>query len=343
MSAYKSLFSVPLDILVLMGGPSSERQVSLVSGEAVAGVLEECGHRVRRKDISPEDLSAFEGPRPDAVFIALHGAFGEDGQVQRLCEQRGLPYVGSSPKASATAMDKAATKAAYRSGGLSTPDWAVLSTSDTPRQRKEALARIGLPCALKPVDGGSSVDVSLVKTAAARDAAIESLLGKYGKGLIEPLVCGREMTVGVLGDQSLPPLEIRPKRDFYDYTAKYINDDTEYVFEHGMEASTVEALKAGALSAHRVLGCRDMSRSDFIVDGNGVCWLLETNTIPGFTGHSLLPKSAARIGIPMPRLCEMLVKMALDRKAPAPAHLACPAGQKPAACSTAESKVAARR
>lgn len=315
MIASKSIFDRSLEILVLMGGPSTERSVSLVSGESVAGMLESCGHHVRRKDISPEDLSAFEGPTPDVVFIALHGAYGEDGQVQRLCEQRGLPYVGSGPKASALAMDKAAAKAAYRAGGLSTPDWAVLSADDTPAKQKEALARIGLPCAIKPVDGGSSVDVSLVKTAAARKAAIDSLLGRYGRGLMEPLVRGRELTVGVLGEQALPPLEIRPKHGFYDYTAKYINDDTEYVFEHGLDAMTVEALKAGALAAHRVLGCRDMSRSDFILDGEGVAWLLETNTIPGFTSHSLLPKSAARIGIPMPHLCEMLVKMALDRGA----------------------------
>jgi D-alanine-D-alanine ligase len=324
MIASKSIFDKALDILVLMGGPSTEREVSLVSGRAVADVLEACGHRVRRKDISPEDLSAFEGPRPDVVFIAMHGAFGEDGQVQRLCEQRGLPYVGSAPKASATAMDKAAAKAAYRSGGLNTPDWAVLTGGDTPARRKEALARIGLPCALKPVDGGSSVDVSLVTTATARKAAIELLLGKYGKALLEPLIRGRELTVGVLGEQALPPVEIRPKGDFYDYAAKYINDDTEYLFEYGLDAATVQRLQAAALGAHRVLGCRDLSRSDFILDGAGAAWLLETNTIPGFTSHSLLPKSAARIGIPMPRLCEMLVKMALDRGCAQPVWLACP-------------------
>jgi D-alanine-D-alanine ligase len=317
MIASKGIIDRPLDILVLMGGPSSERAVSLVSGETVAGVLESCGHHVRRKDISPEDLSAFEGPAPDVVFIALHGAYGEDGQVQRLCEQRGLPYVGSGVRASATAMDKAAAKAVYRAGGLMTPDWAVLSSNDPPTQQNKSLARIGLPCAIKPVDGGSSVDVSLVTAAAARKAAIEDLLAKYGRAMIEPLVRGREMTVGVLGDQALPPLEIRPKRGFYDYTAKYVNDDTEYVFEHGLGPLAVEALKAAALGAHRALGCRDMSRSDFIIDSEGVAWLLETNTIPGFTSHSLLPKSAARIGISMPRLCEMLVKMALDRGAAA--------------------------
>lgn len=317
MIAPKSVFDRPLNLLVLMGGPSSERAVSLASGETVAAALESCGHLVRRKDISPDDLSAFEGPTPDAVFIAMHGAFGEDGQVQRLCERRGLTYVGSGPRASALAMDKAASKAAYRSAGLMTPDWVVLTSEDAPSRRKELLGRIGLPCALKPVEAGSSVDITLATTHVVQEKAAAELLAKYGRALVEPLIRGRELTVGVLGERALPPLEIRPKRNFYDYTAKYITDDTEYVFDHGLEPMTVEALQLAALSAHRALGCRDMSRSDFILDRNGVAWLLETNTIPGFTSHSLLPKTAARLGLSMPRLCETLVKLAMDRAAAA--------------------------
>ncbi len=315
MTASKSIFKNPLSVLVLMGGPSTERAVSLISGEMVAKALESRGHKVRRSDIHPEDLSAFEGTRVDVVFIAMHGAFGEDGQVQRLCEQRGLPYVGSGPQASALAMDKVAAKMAYRAGGLTTPDWAVLSEKDSSKERKASVSRIGLPCAVKPIDGGSSVDVTLATEAAQRDEAIEKLLAKYGRAMIEPLIRGREFTVGVLGEKALPPLEIKPKHAFYDYDAKYLADDTEYSFDHGLDDKTVEALKSAAADAHRVLGCRDMSRSDFILDDSGTAWLLETNTIPGFTSHSLLPKSAARIGYEFPRLCETLLKMALDRAA----------------------------
>jgi len=308
------MFDEGLDILVLMGGPSREREVSRVSGEAVAEGLAACGHRVRRADISPIDTGALDGDRPDVVFIALHGAFGEDGQVQRLCEARGLAYVGSGPHASELAMDKAAAKALYRKAGLLTPDWAVIADYDAADRRAEAVAAVGMPCVTKPIDGGSSMDVAIPADAAARDAALAELLDTYTRALIERFVGGRELTVGILGETPLPVIEIRPRRGFYDYQAKYADDATAYVFDHGLDAAAVASLQAAALTAHRVLGCRDMSRSDFLLDEAGRAWLLETNTIPGFTGHSLLPKAAAEVGISFPALCEELVSMALGRK-----------------------------
>jgi D-alanine-D-alanine ligase len=309
----RSIFDNPLNILVLMGGPSTERAVSLVSGKGVADALESCGHKVRRADISPADTSALDGEAPDVVFIAMHGQFGEDGGVQRLCEDRGLAYVGSPPEASELAMDKVAAKESYRRAGLGTPDWELVKAADDPVARQQLLASVGLPCACKPVNGGSSVDITLAKDAAQRDAAVEALLGKYGEALIERFVRGREFTVGVLGEQALPIIEIRPRRAFYDYTAKYDDDATEYVFEHGLNAVQTAAVQAAALAAHLALGCRDMSRSDFLMDGAGAVWILETNTIPGFTSHSLLPKAAGKIGIGFARLCEELVQMAITR------------------------------
>ena len=310
----ESIFTRPLDILVLMGGPSSEHDVSILSGTAIADALVSVGHTVRRADIGPSDTSALDGTPPDVVFIALHGEFGEDGQVQRLCEERGLPYIGSPPHASEIAMDKAASKVCYRQAGLSTPPWAVLEKLHSPQDCRQMLESIGLPCVLKPLTGGSSVDVSIVGDATQRDKLVKSLLGKYPRVLAEKFVKGRELTVGVLGHRALPVIEIRPRRAFYDYQAKYFDDDTEYLFEHDLDAKTVAYLQDCSLKAHQALGCRDISRSDFLLDEQGVAWVLETNTIPGFTSHSLVPKAAKRIGYSFVQLCEELVKMALERE-----------------------------
>jgi D-alanine-D-alanine ligase len=309
-----SIFDRPLDILVLMGGPSSEREVSLVSGAAIADALESCGHRVVRGDIKPTDTSAIDGEQPDVVFIALHGEFGEDGQVQQLCEQRGLTYVGSAPQPSELAMDKAASKQIYRKIGLDTPDWVIVEEFDTPAKQAELVERIPLPCVVKPVDGGSSVDIDIVRTRAERDKTLEALLDKYTRAMVERLIEGRELTVGILDSRPLPVLEIRPQREFYDYIAKYDDDNTEYILDHGLTEEIVQATQHAAVSAHEALGCRDMSRSDFILNGDQEVWILETNTIPGFTSHSLLPKAAAAEGMDFAQLCEELVRMAMDRK-----------------------------
>ncbi len=302
-----------LDVTVLMGGPSSEREVSLLSGRAVADALARCGHRVTAADISPEDLSALDRRGAEVVFVALHGAFGEDGAVQRLCEGRGLPYVGSGPDASRLAMDKHASKDVFRRAGLATPDWVVVEARQPPARRASLLARVPPPCVVKPVDSGSSVDVYVARDAAARDAALGGLLAGYGRALVEAFVAGREMTVGILGDRPLPVVEVRPHREFYDYVAKYEDDATEYLTDPELPPGAARRLQQDALAAHRALGCRDLSRVDFILDESGRPWVLEVNTIPGFTSHSLVPKAAAAAGIGFEQLCDRLVRMALDR------------------------------
>lgn len=302
-----------LDITVLMGGPSSEREVSLQSGAAIADALERLGHRVTRSDISPDDLSAFSRPGIDMVFIALHGAFGEDGQVQRICEDRRLPYVGSPPEASRLAMDKAAAKKVFRGVGLPTADWVVADRSNLAGLSSQIEA-LGLPAVIKPIDGGSSVDVTIARDATTRDESIAASVAKYGRVLVERFVRGREFTVGVLGEQALPIIEIKPAHDFYDYTAKYTDCGTQYILEHGLPAAVVADMQSKALAAHRSLGCRDLSRVDFILDDNGVASVLEINTIPGFTSHSLLPKAAQKSGLSFDLLVGRIVEMAMQRK-----------------------------
>lgn len=302
-----------LDVTVLMGGPSPEREVSLMSGSAIAEGLTAADHRVTRADISPADASALDRPGIDVVFIALHGTFGEDGGVQQLCEDRHLRYIGSPPQASALAMDKVASRARFVAAGLTVPKGLLLTPAEGPRQT-DALNRLGLPVVLKPVDGGSSVDITIAKTPSSRDEAVAALLDRYGWALAEEFVAGREFTVGILGRRPLPVLEVVPAREFYDYTAKYADDSgTRYVFDHGLPGAVVKALQASALTAHEALGCRDLSRVDFILTPGGLPVALEVNTIPGFTSHSLVPMAAAKAGLSFPQLVDRIVMLAMQR------------------------------
>ena len=305
-----------LDVTVLMGGPSSEREVSLVSGRAIADALVRLGHKVTCGDISPADTSALDRRDIDAVFIALHGQFGESGEVQQLCEQRGLCYTGSGPHASRLAMNKVLACERFRKAGLLCPRGLHVHADRPAATYRSALKALGLPAVIKPVDGGSSVDLTIARDEASRQAAMEMVLGKYGQALVEQYVAGMEVTVGILGEQALPALRIIPAREFYDYVAKYADDaGTRYEFDLGVSSQTVEALQRAALRAHQALGCRDMSRVDFILSGDGRPLLLELNTIPGFTGHSLLPMAAARAGLSFDQLVGRLLEMAMVRRA----------------------------
>jgi len=298
-----------LKITVLSGGPSSEREVSLKSGRAVADALVSIGHEVQLADIDPGHLDALDIPA-DVVFIALHGAFGEDGQVQRLLEQRALRYCGSGPEASALAMDKAAAKKRFVEAGVPTPRFEVA----TPQTVAQVLSRWSAPVALKPVDAGSSVDCVMAGEDATLRARLPELADRYGCCLVEQYVQGPELTVGVLGDEALPAIQIRTRRAFYDYQAKYEDEDTEYLFEIDLPVDVLERVRALSLAAHRALGCRDFSRVDWMVDARTHApYVLEINAIPGFTSHSLLPKAAARVGLSFPALCQRIVEMTCRR------------------------------
>ena len=301
----------PLHITVLMGGPSAEREVSLKSGQAVADALASLGHAVQCSDISYDDLSALDA-EADVLFIALHGAFGEDGQLQRILERRGLPFCGSGSEASALAMDKVASKRKFAEVGIPTPRFDVATAKRLP----QALACWSLPVVIKPTDQGSSVGCHIVGDHEALRERSAGLMAEHGSFLIEEFVRGRELTVGILGDQTLPIIEIRPRREFYDYDAKYIDDDTEYVFDPDVSGELRERVERLSLVAHRALGCRDFSRVDWMIDEcRDEAFALEVNTIPGFTDHSLLPKAAERAGIGFAELCNRIVDLALDRPA----------------------------
>ena len=303
------------DITVLMGGPSNEREISLLSGAAIASALKKAGHRVRKADITPSKTSALDRKGLDVVFIALHGKFGESGQVQQLCEQRGVRYTGSGPRASQLGMDKAAAKQIFKRAGLATPDWMIIEDFHDPEQVAKWLKDIPVPVVVKPVDGGSSQDVFCCHDEPARDLAIEEVMDTYGRAMLERFLPGREITVSILGEEALPIIEIVPKREFYDYTAKYAdNVGTKYVFDHGLDDETAARLTDDALTAHWTLGCRDFSRVDFILDESGVPQVLEINTIPGFTTHSLLPMAAAKAKIDLPKLVDRIVRMAMTQE-----------------------------
>lgn len=302
-----------LDITVLMGGPSTEREVSLVSGKAVADGLRRMGHAVTTADINPQDVSALEREAADLVFIVLHGNFGESGEVQQLCQDRHLPYVGSGPAASRLAMDKVASKMVFRNAGLATPDWLVLQANQPAAQRQAMLEEMPAPCVIKPPDGGSSVDVIIAHDNAQRDQAVARLLEKYPQVMVEAFIAGREMTAGVLGDMALPLIEIKPAREFYDYFAKYHDDATQYIVDPELPPGARERMQADALKAFTALGCRDFGRVDFILAADGTPHVLEINTIPGFTSHSLMPKAAAAAGVGFDQLCDRLARMALER------------------------------
>lgn len=294
-----------LAITVLSGGPSSEREVSLKSGRAVATALQLVGHKVIISDVAPNNLRALNIPA-DVVFVALHGTFGEDGRIQKILEDRGIRYTGSDAVASALAMDKLATKRRFVEAGVPTPRFDVV-TADRIKRVVEVWP---LPCVLKPLAEGSSVDIQIVRDAETLRVALQRMTRQYGRCLIEGFVDGYELTVGVLGSQALPPIEIRTKREFYNYEAKYIDNDTEYRFDIDLPAAVLDRIRSLSLEAHRSLGCRHFSRVDWLVDRRShEPYALEINTIPGFTDHSLLPKAAARAGLGFPALCQRIVEL----------------------------------
>jgi len=299
-------------VLVLMGGTSSEREVSLLSGRRVADGLAAAGYRVRAYDVGDETLPGIEAGDIDVAFVALHGRFGEDGRIQRVLEERGITYTGSSPEASRLAMDKVLAKNAFDAAGVPTPPWLEVRarSGDNAAVITE---RLGLPLVIKPASEGSSFGVTMVSCSEDIPAALAAAFAFDETAVVERRIIGRELTVGILGETALPVCEIVPKRGFYDYTAKYEDDATGYVFDTGLAPELTEAVQALSLSAHKLLGCRAFSRVDLMLDASEAPWVLEVNTIPGFTEHSLVPKAAARAGIDFPSLCSRIVESALER------------------------------
>jgi D-alanine-D-alanine ligase len=295
-------------VAVLMGGRSSERQVSLDSGAGVLSALRSRGIAAEPVDGLPALIEALAQRRIDRVFNVLHGRDGEDGVVQGLLTAHGVPCTGSGVLASALTMDKAMTKLVFDAAGLRTCPWALVQSLD---EAEAAMLRLGLPLIAKPVAEGSTVGVARI-TEAAHLAEGFAAARAHGPVLLERLIVGHECTVAVLDGRALPPIRIVPEGGFYDYHAKYIADSTGYLIPTGIGTDVDRELVRLAEEAFSVTGCSSWARVDFMVDADGLPWLLEINTVPGMTSHSLVPKAAAAVGIDYPELCWRVLEASFD-------------------------------
>jgi D-alanine-D-alanine ligase len=310
-------------IAVLMGGQSLEREVSLVSGERVFEALEGLGYRVIGLDVTPELVETLRSERPDAVYIALHGKFGEDGTVQEALEFLGIPYTGPGVVASALAWDKALSKRLWAEADVPTPPW-VTFTSDAFKQMGAASALDlvpdavgGFPVCVKPSKQGSGLGLSRVESAEDLPDALLSALSYGDTAIVEKWVDGTEIAVSVLdgpgGVEVLPPVEMVPKSGIFDFSAMYTRGETEYYCPARLTPEIEAEVRRLAEACHTQLGCRDVSRVDMVVDGAGKPWVLEVNTSPGMTETSLLPMAADAVGMDFSAVVARLTRAALDR------------------------------
>ncbi len=289
----------PKKLAVLMGGPSAEREVSLRTGAACAAALRESGYEVA--EIIVDDANFVVPDGTDLAFISLHGTFGEDGQVQEILEALGLPYTGADAATSRIAFDKEKTKEKFRQSGVPTPEGQLVRTLED--------IALPLPLFLKPNAQGSSVGTHLATTSEELAAALADALKFDSSVLAERFIQGRELTVGVLGEQVLPIVEIKPLDGYYDYTNKYTKGRTEYFCPARLPDEITALIQRHALAAYRSLGHPVYARIDFLLEKDTVPYCLEINTIPGMTATSLLPKAAAAAGISFPELCRRIVEL----------------------------------
>jgi D-alanine-D-alanine ligase len=290
-----------------MGGRSAEREISLKSGTMVLNALKKSGVDAHAFDPRDSGLEALKAQRFERAFIALHGRFGEDGTVQGALEYLGIPYTGSGVMASALAMDKWRTKLLWRAAGLPTPGYELI---DDATDFSDLAARLGLPLMVKPSREGSSIGMSKV-TAIEKIAPAYELAARYDDVVIaERFVDGTELTAGILGEEALPLIRLETPREFYDYEAKYFADDTRYICPCGLPGGEERSIQQTALEAFRVLGCSGWGRVDAMLDRGGTLHLLEVNTIPGMTDHSLVPMAARAAGISFEDLCVRILESA---------------------------------
>jgi D-alanine-D-alanine ligase len=287
-------------VAVLMGGKSAEREVSLKSGGMVLAALRKKGVDAHPFDPKDKDLQELLRERFGRVFIALHGRFGEDGTIQGVLEWLGIPYTGSGVLASALAMDKVRTKQLWAAEGLPTAPYAVL---DQATDLAGVAKRLGTPLFVKPASEGSSVGMSKVRKAADLEEAYALAVNYDPVVIAEKFIDGPELTVAILGERVLPIIRIETPREFYDYEAKYLADDTRYLIPCGLAAKKESEIQALCLKAFRALGCRGWGRVDLMLDKRGRPYLLEINTSPGMTDHSLVPMAARAVGLSYEDLC----------------------------------------
>jgi D-alanine-D-alanine ligase len=299
-------------VAVLMGGPSAEREISLISGKAVLAALRGKGVDAHAFDPAERSLFELKGEGYDRVFIALHGRFGEDGTVQGALEAMGIPYTGSGVMASALCMDKWRTKLVWHAAGIPTPRFAMVDRTTTWSKIADLL---GLPVIVKPSREGSTIGLTKVRRVDELAAAYE-LAARYDDlVLAEEFVPGKELTASILGEVALPLVRIEAPQGNYDYQNKYFTDETKYFCPSGVDPRLEDEIRAAALRSFRVLGCRGWGRADVIVRPDDSYSFLEMNTSPGMTGHSLVPIAARAVGIDYPELCARILEEArLDSK-----------------------------
>ncbi len=341
-----------MKILVLLGGASFERDVSLASGEAIASALKKAGHEVIpvdtakgkkllssstkflpegvkqkppdikslqriRKELTLKTIESFELKEIDVIFLALHGAPGEDGTIQALLDMTGKPYTGSGMLGSALAMNKAMAKKIFEYEGILTPKWLLLESSnltDIAEIEDEIEKKLGFPCVVKPNDQGSTVGFSLVEEMKDLKEAFEKAKKFTGQILIEEYISGRELTVGILDDKPLPVIEIIPEHGIYDYECKYTKGKSGYICPAKLSKEKTEEIQKIGLKAFKALGCQDYGRVDFRYSEDEKFFCLEVNSLPGMTVTSLVPKAAKAIGIEFPELVDRIVNLALKKK-----------------------------
>ncbi len=301
---------------VLMGGPSSEREISLKSGQAVFSALKQAGVDTVAIDITtdnqPENINLLKKYNLDCAFIALHGRFGEDGTIQSILEKMKLPFTGSGVQASRLAMDKIGSLEIFRKQGLCTPGSQFLEISAYKKSNKFK-NELGFPLVVKPANHGSSIGLSIVDSEKEISVAIELAFQFDLRIIIEQYIKGRELTVGVLDKKALPVIEIIPKHKFFDFQAKYQAGLTEYIIPAHLDDELGQIVQIAALKAHKALGCFGCSRTDIILSQDNIPYLLEVNTIPGMTATSLLPKAAKIVGIDFSQLCFRLLELAYEK------------------------------
>jgi D-alanine-D-alanine ligase len=296
----------PWNIVVMLGGPSAEREVSLRSGASVANALRSSGHHVTEVDPSPCSWKLPDNTK--VVFLALHGTYGEDGAVQAELDHMDVPYTGCGAEASRIAFDKVLTKNRCSATGVPVTKSLVLDNPKAPWPKTWQP-----PVVIKPVRQGSSVGLQFVEKVEEWPAALETALKFDSQVLVEPKIIGRETTVAILGDRALPIVEVRPRSGAYDYKSKYTKGETEYLCPAPFDADTTARIQAAALGAFRAVGGRDYSRVDVMVGADGEPVVLEVNTLPGMTETSLFPKAAAAAGLSYPQLCQRMVELAVAR------------------------------
>ncbi|HMP90338.1 MAG TPA: D-alanine--D-alanine ligase [Kiritimatiellia bacterium] len=289
-------------VVVLMGGISAEREISLKSGRAVAEALRTRNFKVTELDITSREFEL--PPDTDMVFVALHGTYGEDGDVQKFLHKMGVPYSGSDEKSSRISFDKMLSKKCFEKHGVNTPRYEVLRNGQ-PRT-------LPLPVVVKPPRQGSSIGLTIVKDESEWPVALETSLKYDEEVLVEAFVSGRELTVGIVGQEVYPVVEIRAPGGHYDYRAKYTTGTTEYLCPAPLEEEVARECQHLAWKTFQALGARGLGRVDIRLTGDNIPYVLELNSIPGFTSTSLLPKAARAAGIEFPELCEKIVMLTLQ-------------------------------